>query len=411
MDEVSAEMLADFGATLRELRLSRGMSLGRLAAAVHYSTGHLSRIEHGRKRPSRSLARLCDAALNGNGVLLRHPALSGPDVESGPPPGGDATEPWVLRLASDGSGSWEGGPFSHPLPMGAAPAADQWAVFATLRGVGRTAPPAVVLPMTFAFFSAVQSGVAGSVGRARRRQMMLGARVAEYLGWMWQEAGRDDAALAWTDQAVMIARDAGDAELSEYAAARRALVALYRRDAAQVVALTERTAPTASPRVRWLSALREAQGHALAGDHKRCLVALDRARALTDAAVNSGEPSALGPATASDRLAAVTGWCLHDLGRPGEAIPELRNALATMAPHTREHSRFGVRLALAYATSGDLSTGCAVMSDLLETVIQVDSETIRSDVRIFSQLINRRHRDPAVAVLRQRLAAALPRHR
>src|SRR5690606_28803729 len=143
-----------------------------------------------------------------------------------------------------------------------------------------------------------------------------------------------------------IAQEADDSELSEYAAARRALVALYRHDAAQVVALTERPAATASPRVRWLSALREAQGHALAGDAARCLAALDRARALTPAAVASSEPAVLGPAMASDRLAAVTGWCLYDLGRPAEAVPELRRAITTMAPGTREHSRFGVRLAL-----------------------------------------------------------------
>jgi DNA-binding XRE family transcriptional regulator len=407
--ETSEQVLADFGALLRRLRQQRGMSLGRLAREVHYSRGHLSRIENGQKRPSEILARLCDGALETGGVLGRHPAVAGSEVAPDTPPtlGPVAPSPWVLRLAPDGSGSWEAYGLIHALQVGPAPLPEQWTLFGALRNLGRTARPAVVLPLASVFFSVVRSTASGSVGRARRDLMFLGARLAEYLGWMWQEAGDDAAALTWTDWAVAIAREADDVELSEYAAARRALVALYRRDAAQVVALTERPAATASPRVRWLSALREAQGHALAGDRTRCLAALDRARALTPAAVDSGEPSVLGPATAGDRLAAVTGWCLYELGRPAEAVPELRRAFATMTPHTREYSRWGVRLALAYAASGDVRSGCALMTQVLDTVRQVDSATIRSDLRVFGQIIERHHRDPEAGVLRQRLTAAL----
>src|SRR5690606_32647822 len=129
-----------------------------------------------------------------------------------------------------------------------------------------------------------------------------------------------------------LAREADDTDLSAYAGARRALVMLYRRDAAGVVALTETVAATASPRVRWLSALREAQGHALAGDYRRCMQALDRARSLTGAVLAAREPAVLGPASPGDRVAAVTGWCLYDLGRPAQAIPVLRTAIATMPP-------------------------------------------------------------------------------
>lgn len=407
MSETTAQVLADFGATLRQLRQQRQMSLSRLARAIHYSRGHVSRIENGLKRPSETFARLCDGVLGTGGVLRRHRAVSREEPDSPPQLDAFGQAPWVMRLAPDGSGSWEAYGLTHLLRVGPVPLAEQWMMFNALRSLGRTTPPAVVLPMATAFFSVVRSAVAASVGPARQKQMIVGARLAEYVGWMWQEAGDDNAALTWTDWAVEIAQEADDSELSEYAAARRALVALYRHDAAQVVALTERPAATASPRVRWLSALREAQGHALAGDAARCLAALDRARALTPAAVDSSEPAVLGPAMASDRLAAVTGWCLYDLGRPAEAVPELRRAITTMAPGTREHSRFGVRLALAYAASGDLHSGCTLMAQLLAAVVQVDSATIRSDLRSFGQVIERHHRDPEAAALRQRLAVAL----
>lgn len=412
MAEVSKDLVADFGATLRRLRLARGLSLGQLAASVHYSTGHLSHIEHGRKRPSETLARLCDGALDAGGELVGHPAVAADaatEPGSAPPTlAAFAHTPWVLRVTPDGSGSWEAGGVHRPLRTGAVGGvAEQWALFDALRGLGRTTSPAAVLPMTSTFFASVRSAARSSVGGARRQQMLLGARLAEYLGWLWQEAGDDTAALSWTDSAVELAREADDTDLSEYAGARRALVMLYRRDAAGVVALTEAVAGTASPRVRWLSALREAQGHALAGDHARCMRALDRARALTDAVATAQEPAVLGPASPGDRVAAVTGWCLYDLGRPAHAIAALRKAIATMPPHTREYPRFGVRLALSCVAAGDVARGCAVMDEVLDTVVRVDSATIRTDLGAFARLIERHHRDAEAARLRQRLTAAL----
>jgi hypothetical protein len=417
----------DFGARLRELRVSRGMSLGTLAARVHYSKGHLSNVERGHKVPSDLLARLCDGVLAGGGVLIGHPAVSReaapePVVADWPPTLFDSA--WTLLMAPDGSGSWDAGGEAHTLPRplrsGRPRLDEQWALFDAVRGFGRAASPSLVLPMALVQFQTVRAAVKGSVGVARRQQMLLGARLAEYLGWMSQEAGDDNAALAWTDTAVRLASAADEGgsspahasparDLSEYVAARRALVMLYRREAAQVIALTERVAPDASPRVRWLTALRQAQGHALAGDHASCLRALDRAEALSEEAGTCDEQAVLGPATPIDRIAAVRGWCLYDLGRPAEAVAALEPAVAAMPRHTREYPRFGARLALAYAAAGDLATACRLMADLLETVVRVDSATIRTDLRTFGQFMERHHLDPVVAPLRQRFTAALHR--
>ncbi|MGK5730355.1 helix-turn-helix domain-containing protein [Streptomyces sp. URMC 124] len=66
-----------FGVTLRERRLEQGLSLAGLSKTIHYSKGHLSRIESGDKRPSEDLARRCDEALGARGELLAaHRALS-----------------------------------------------------------------------------------------------------------------------------------------------------------------------------------------------------------------------------------------------------------------------------------------------------------------------------------------------
>ncbi|MGV4982041.1 nSTAND1 domain-containing NTPase [Streptomyces sp. NRAIS4] len=74
-----------FGGELRRLRRRTGMSLAVFARAVHYSPGHISRIENGEKRPSEDLARRCDALLDAGGALL---ALAvGPVADVCPYPG------------------------------------------------------------------------------------------------------------------------------------------------------------------------------------------------------------------------------------------------------------------------------------------------------------------------------------
>jgi DNA-binding XRE family transcriptional regulator len=58
-----------FGAELRRLRHDARVSLTELARRVHYSKGHLSKIENGRARPTKALASLCDQTFRTGGTL------------------------------------------------------------------------------------------------------------------------------------------------------------------------------------------------------------------------------------------------------------------------------------------------------------------------------------------------------
>ncbi|GAA4813420.1 helix-turn-helix domain-containing protein [Streptomyces ziwulingensis] len=59
-----------FGERLRRLRTERGLSLTDLSRLVHYSRGHLSKVENGQKPASADLAHGCDEALNADGTLV-----------------------------------------------------------------------------------------------------------------------------------------------------------------------------------------------------------------------------------------------------------------------------------------------------------------------------------------------------
>ena len=124
------------------------------------------------------------------------------------------------------------------------------------------------------------SGLAVSASGADKARLLgLAARITEYAGWMAQEAGDDRAALSLTEQAVELATAAGDEVMNVYAQLRRSLISLYRDDSGTTIDLARhvQTDPRAPGRVRGLAALREAQGHALAGAGSDCHRALDRA--------------------------------------------------------------------------------------------------------------------------------------
>lgn len=409
-----------FGAELRARRLAAGVSLAELARRVHYSKGHLSRVETGHKPPGADLARRCDAALGARGELA---GLAGPAPEVEAVPVGGLGEVWLLGLGGD---SWfapvsgreaeppgAAGVFGARLPAVAArpePTAEVFeAMFAQHRRLGLVAGPATVLPAVIAHTHTLRELARTTGGAPGRRLTLLAARYAEYAGWMSQEAGDDRMALWWTRTAVELAGHAGGVELAAHGLVRQALVALYRDDAVRTVELARRAQadPAASARTLGLAALREAQGHALAGAETDCRHALDRARPLLRGTDDANGLS-LGPAATTGLPEIVTGWCLHDLGRPAEAATVLDEALAAIPPGShRSRARFGARRALAHAAAGEVEHACDLAAEVLDTAAVVDSATIRQDLRRLGRTLARWHSHPPVRALQPRLTKAL----
>ena len=401
------------GSALRRYRLAAGLSLAELAQRVHYSKGYLSRIENGHVVAGIDLVRRCDAVLGAGGQLA---ALVERPVDSGPPVVDERWEEvWVMGMTADGTGwampmnrrcalvagvsSWVGLQF-EPLrshgPAALGPALDGFrALFDQVRRLGQVTGPGLVLPMAIAQTQVVRGMAAAAAGPSEHVALLrLAARYAEFVGWMAQEAGEDRVALGWTRTAAEIAGVAGDPDLSAHVWVRQALITLYRGDGVQTVELARRArvGPDVSARIRGLAALREAQGHALEGDYSACRKMLDRGQELlgteSDPA-STGEP-VLGPTSVSEMGAVVTGWCLHDLGRPGRAAEVLGPQFARM-PETsrRARARYGTRLALAHLAAGEVDRACALIEQLVDVIEAVDSATVRVDLRHFARSLAR----------------------
>lgn len=420
-------MAESFGGRLRELRLAAGISMGELAGRINYSKSYLSKIENDLKPPTVTLAKLCDNAVGADGALiaLAKPSHRSVQVDEVP----DDDKVWVMTLESSGAlrfdqidrrhllASAGGAVLGFALPRGHRPAVDQ-AVIAGLRAsfdhyrwLGVQTSPAAVLPQVIAHVHTLRMLVADSSEPARSELLLLASRVAEYAGWMSQEAGDERTALWWTNRAVRFAEAGQDRQLASYALVRHAELALYRQDPISTVELAERAqaSDNAGPRVAGLAARCEAQGHALAGNFDAYQRALDRAAtllALPDP--SDGRNPVLGSSNMVDPVSLVRGWALCDLGRPAEAAAALDRSVGRIPVAARRtRARFGVRRALAHALNGEVDQASEVIGDVLDDVARVDSATVRMDLGQLARTLIRWHNHGTVRDMYPRLTEVL----
>ena len=108
----------------------------------------------------------------------------------------------------------------------------------------------------------------------------------------------------------------------------------------------------------------------------------------------------------------------HDAGIYGTALVGLRNPLAVLdreltrlpANSRRNRARFGTRRSLAYALAGEIDQSCVTLAETIEDAAQVDSATVRADLRELSQCLNRWRSHHAVREVCPRLSRVLQRH-
>ncbi|MFD4575970.1 helix-turn-helix domain-containing protein [Streptomyces sp. NPDC058417] len=408
---------ARFGPELRRLRLEAGLSLTEFAIALNYDKGYLSKIERGGRTASAELARRCDAFLGAGGELqmLVPRAESAADTTdaSGAPGGLLRIGRRAVLAAGTGTlidlGLKLGGQAVSPSTND--PLLPSFrAQFDQLRALGQSTAPKVLLPLLESQTRTVAGLAVHASATTRAPAFLLASRFAEFTGWMAQEAGDDATALNWTGEAAELAGAGGDPHLASYGLVRRALTTLYGGDAASTVTLARQAQHHGlPPRIRGLAAQREAQGHALDGNERDSLRSLDRARELLGRDDDRGDADpVLGTTHLSDPAAMTTGWCLHDLGRPGAAAEILDKECRRLPPHAlRTRTRYGFRRALAHAASGEAEHACAIAGEVLAVMPAVPSATVNSDVRRLARELSRFRGSRAVRELQPALARVL----
>ncbi|WP_369371716.1 helix-turn-helix domain-containing protein [Promicromonospora sp. Populi] len=213
--------------------------------------------------------------------------------------------------------------------------------------------PGSMLPLAGAQMSFIESLLPTAVGAERFRLLYVGARFAEFTGWLNQDGGDLRAAMAWSDRALDMAREARNAAMVSYILMRKSHIALDAGLPDLVLTLAQAAAEVPgelTPRMRALAARQEAHAYAMFGDHDACTRALDRAFEM------AAEP-------ADDRdiaryctpnyieMEAAHAWA--ELGKPDMALDVLQSSLVAWEPDFRRDLGMGLaRFAIAHARTG-----------------------------------------------------------
>jgi hypothetical protein len=100
---------------------------------------------------------------------------------------------------------------------------------------------------------------------------------------------------------------------------------------------------------------------------------------------------ALGTWRTPDMSLMVRGWCLYDLGRPAEAAAVLESGIGDFpAGPSRAKVKYAVRTALAEASADEMERACEIVEWLAADLRQIDSATVRHDVRLLHREFRRR---------------------
>ncbi|WP_019874027.1 helix-turn-helix domain-containing protein [Sporichthya polymorpha] len=213
-------------------------------------------------------------------------------------------------------------------------------------------------------------------GVQREGLLRLVGRYAEFAGWLHQEAGDHDAAMAWTDRALDAAHEIDDLRAMAYVLHRKSNIATQAGRPGRGIGLAEAALrrPAELPGTLRAVALRQrANALALLGERQDCERALGQALEAASGSVGEGLGDPAGYCTPA-YVQSEAGGCWIVLRAPARAIAQLESAL-TQWPADQERDR-GLclsRLALAHAVGGDLDTGVAVGLDATNVVRQAPS--------------------------------------
>lgn len=253
-----------FGARLRELRQSRGLSLRELAALAYVSKSQISEWETGRRRPTLDLAEALDHALEAGGVLAALVTETSADE--------DAAD--RIARAIDAPRSIDSGQVDALA-----------STLALSRHLDDSLPATALLPAVEGQLATVQILARDIRGPVARDLYLVAVQYGQFTGWLHSQLRNDKRAQSLLSTAARdaLALDAPDLA-SQTHGFRGALE--RRRGNAMGIARWFRAAyetPGASDLHRADAAYKATHGLGLIGDHRGAAELLNEADDLTTA--------------------------------------------------------------------------------------------------------------------------------
>ncbi|GAA4687927.1 helix-turn-helix domain-containing protein [Promicromonospora umidemergens] len=345
----------------------RALAQSLVAGWLGITQGQLSRIESGRNK-IRDIDRLRDYA---SVLHIPHELLWFATADPSP---SRERRPKPMNLP---------GGVPRPATSHATDAALADSLLATLRQYSTTdnmTGPAPMLPLAEAQATFINSLLADA-GPSRKQLLYVGARFAEFIGWLNQDSGNIRAAMTWSNRALDMATEIKRPGLISYILMRKSNIAFDAGRPDVVLELARAAAEVPgelTSRMRALAARQEAHAHALLGDQDACAHALDRAFELATAPTQDTDIARYCTPSYIEMEAA---HCWVELEKPERALGALQQGLAEWRPEFRRDLGLGLaRFAVAHARTGEPDDAL----DIAMEAVRILSET--GSVRTAKQL-------------------------
>ncbi len=405
-----------FGAELRRRRKAGGYTLRSFAAVAHVSYAHLSKLETGKQPPTPEVARVIDAALGADGALVALAAEGRAARVRGAvayDPQGRNAEDMHRRMLLNAAATLAVGVAglagididpSRRRRIGMpdverieAALSRMWAVDHE-RGAGDMWDIAVARAQSLS----VAMDLCDHDEATGRRLLTVTGHAYVGAGWFALDAGRDDIARSCYNEALSLARQAGDSTLTVHTLANLALQALFLdqpRRALRYIDAAEQVTPAGVPD-RQDAVLKMRRGRALAqlGEASESGRELTAARRMLDGQ-NDAAPERLAYFTEAE-IDANAATAALELDKPRQAVRLLERALPG---YNRRFGRnlalYQVRLAHARAADGQLDGSAEAASQALDGLAgQVVSRRVAAELdHLISDQLAGHRTVPAVA--------------
>jgi len=341
----------NFAGKLAALMAECGIGTRALARRVPCDAALISRLAHGRQRPSAQMARRLDEVLGAGGELVSAASASGAKLAGSQTAAEISSGVVAERAMRARLGAFSAVQAEELISH----LNEQWHALVKADNLlgPRHALPGVINNL----------GVIDALLRAVRvpvRDVVVGlaARYAESAAWLYEDSADMASARYWTRRAMEWAMEGNDRLMVSWTLFRRSQQAAPDRDSAQMAALAAaaRREMDVLPGPMLAAILQqEAHAHALDGQERACHATLDRAHLVAAATDDPGDASAgHGSFCTPAYLEMQRGACWLALGKPSRAITVLEGSIRALPPASRRDCGVALsRQAAALAACGE----------------------------------------------------------
>lgn len=245
-------------------------------------------------------------------------------------------------------------------------------------------------------------------GPLRHDVIAAASRFLEFLGWLQQDSGRPNEAMAATDRARDLATELGNPLWNAYLLMRKSNIATDANDPATAVALADAAlamVPGEPHRVRAVILRQKANAHAALGEPDDCAAAIDESLDDVDHEATEGDQVASYCTTPYVAMEAADCWTR--LGQPDRALDILRQVHAPWPNDLRRDEGLSLaRAAAAKAAAGDVSAAETNGNQAVVVAsVTRSARTIRALQRLRTQLSIGERQSPETRALCSAIAS------